>query len=391
MGISGDMTLGALLDLGADREEFTKNLSGLGIGGYRLEIGRKTTGGIVATDVNVILEEHEHGRHHHAHRHLPDILAIMEKSKLSPRVKETASRIFRRLAEAEATVHGCRPEDVHFHEVGAVDAIVDIVGSTILLELLGWPEVIASPMPTFHGYTKAAHGIIPLPAPATIELLHGVPWRKLDIEGELVTPTGAAIITEISSGFGHIPEMSVKKTGYGAGKKDFGQPNALRIMLGSRNDSSGAAPSVVSVIETNIDDMNPQMYESVLERLFTAGALDVYMTPIMMKKSRPGTLLSVICETGAAREMADIILTETSTFGVRISSLQRICLERRLEEIETKFGTIRVKIGEKNGSPQTASPEYDDCKTAAKKHGVPVKVVYETARAAFQKNKGSIA
>jgi len=384
MGISGDMTLGALIDAGADRELFRERLSALGIDGYSLEIGKRITGGIEAANVSVILDNHDQ----HKHRYLPDILGIIDNAGLSPRVKDTARRIFRRLAEAEAKVHGSTPEEVHFHEVGAVDAIVDIVGSAILLELLGWPKVAASPMPTFYGYAKGAHGVIPLPAPATMEILRGFPWQKLDIEGELVTPTGAAIITEIASSFGHFSPMVVEKIGYGAGKSDFGSANALRVMLGEETETESALLPVVSVVETNIDDLNPELYESVMEKLFAAGALDVFLTPIMMKKNRPGTLLAAICDPGRARKIADIILAETSTFGVRMSVSQRVCLERHSEEVVTKFGKIGIKIGKKDGRIVTASPEYEDCKKAANALAVPVKLVYETAIYAFREQSG---
>jgi uncharacterized protein (TIGR00299 family) protein len=230
-GISGDMTLGALIGAGADAERLRESLASLGMTGYRIEVGKKITGPIEATNVDVILEDH-----HHHHRRLGDIVEMIHSANLSERVKKTAEGIFRRLAEAEAKVHGSSPEEVHFHEVGAVDAIVDIVGASLCLEMLGWPKVIASPMPTIHGYAKGSHGTFPLPAPATAEILRGVPWRKLDIEGELVTPTGAAIIREIAVEFGPMPAMTVWSIGYGAGKSDFGIPNALRVMLGEESD-----------------------------------------------------------------------------------------------------------------------------------------------------------
>ena len=376
-GISGDMTLGALIGAGADPGKLREALSGLGVGGYRIEVGRRMAGPIEATDVQVLLD---HGRHHH-HRRLNDILEMIRGAKLSDRVKQTAGSIFRRLAEAEARVHGSTPEEVHFHEVGAVDAIVDIVGAAICLELLGWPKVVASPMPTFHGYAKGAHGVFPLPAPAAAEILRGVPWRKLDIEGELVTPTGAAIIREIAAEFGPLPAMAVERIGYGAGKSDFGIPNALRVMIGEA--AARAESREVVVIETNIDDLSPQFYETAMERLFTAGALDVFLTPIQMKKNRPGTLLSAICDPDLAEAVAAVILAETSTFGVRISRWERICLDRRWEEVGTEFGVIRVKIGERNGGVITASPEYEDCKGAAIAHGVPIRRVHEAARSAY--------
>jgi uncharacterized protein (TIGR00299 family) protein len=379
------MTLGALIGVGADPERLREGLAGLGVGGFSIEVGHRMTGPIEATDVRVILDDH----HHHHHRRLHDILEMIRGAKLSEPVKQTAERIFLRLAEAEAKVHGSSPEEVQFHEVGAVDAIVDIVGAAICLEMLGWPKVVASPMPTFHGYAKGSHGIFPLPAPATAEILRGVPWRKLDIEGELVTPTGAAIIREIAEGFGPLPAMTVEGIGYGAGKSDFGIPNALRVMIGEEATTPGDSAECVTVIETNIDDLNPQFYEIAIERLFAAGALDVFLTPIQMKKNRPGTLLSVICDPDLAEAIAAVILAETSTFGVRISQWERLCLDRRWEEVVTKFGVIRIKIGERDGKEITASPEYEDCKRAAIEHGTPVRRVHETALTVYRAGKGT--
>lgn len=377
-GISGDMTLGALIGAGADVEKLKQALSGLGVDGFSLEVGQKITGHIAATDVDVILDDHGH----HHHRHLSHILEIIGQSDLSDWVKEIASSIFRRLAEAEATVHGSTPEHVHFHEVGAVDAIVDIVGTAICLELLGRPKVIASAIPTFHGYAKGSHGTFPLPAPATAELLKGVPWRELGIEGELVTPTGAAIITTIASDFGPMPPMIVEKIGLGAGKRDYGIANVLRVMLGDVTESRPVGERV-SVIETNIDDLNPQLYDSVMQRLFAAGALDVFMTPIQMKKNRPGTLFSVICSPAQVQTLAEMVLAETSALGVRIHQMERVCLNRRWEEVETEFGSVRMKIGYLDGRALNASPEYEDCRKASESNEVPLKHVYEAAIAAY--------
>jgi uncharacterized protein (TIGR00299 family) protein len=373
-GISGDMTLGALIGAGADPDRLRRDLAALGVGGYRIEVGRRIAGYIEATDVRVILDDPHHGHH----RHLKEILETIRVTSLSDPVKQTAERIFRRLAAAEGRVHGHPPEAVHFHEVGAVDAIVDIVGTAICLEMLGWPKVVSSPMPTFHGYVKGSHGIFPLPAPATAEILRGVPWRKLDIEGELVTPTGAAIIAEIASGFGPLPAMTIESIGYGAGKSDFGIPNALRVMIGEESVASPGSGRI-TVIETNIDDLNPQFYEIAMERLFAAGALDVYMSPIQMKKNRPGTLLSVICDPELTESIAAVVLAETSTFGVRISRWERICLDRRWEEVVTEFGAVRIKVGQRNGREIQASPEYEDCKRAATEHSVAIRRVYESA------------
>ena len=382
-GISGDMTLGALIGAGADADRLRKGLAGLGVGGFSIEVGRRMTGPIEATDVRVILDDH----HHHHHRRLHDILEMIRGANLSDRVKLTAERIFLRLAEAEGKVHGSSPEEVQFHEVGAVDAIVDIVGTALCLEMLGWPKVVSSPMPTFHGYAKGSHGVFPLPAPATAEILRGIPWRKLDIKGELVTPTGAAIIREIAEGFGPLPAMTVESIGYGAGKSDFGIPNALRVMIGE--EAAAAESQGVTVIETNIDDLNPQFYETAMERLFDAGALDVFLTPIQMKKNRPGTLLSVICDPDLTEAIAAVILAETSTLGVRMSRWERVCLDRRWEEVVTEFGIIRIKIGERDGKAITASPEYEDCKRAAIEHGAPIRRVHETAFTVYRAGKGT--
>ncbi len=375
-GISGDMTLGALIDAGADSDKLRQALSSLNISGYHIEINKIEKGHISATDVEVVLDEHQHH-----HRHLGDIVQIIENAKLSDWVKKTSEKIFTRLAEAEATVHGSTPEDVHFHEVGAVDAIVDIVGSAVCLDLLGRPKVVSSPMPTFHGFATGAHGTFPLPAPATTELLKGIPWRPLGVEGELVTPTGAAIIAAIASSFGDIPLMAVKSIGYGSGKKEREFPNLLRVMLGQTAEP--ASLTKVTVIETNIDDLNPQFYDLVIDRLFTAGALDVFLTPLQMKKSRPGVLLSTISSPELADELIRIILSETSTLGVRVQQMDRICLDRRWEEVKTSYGPIRIKIGEMSGNVVNTSPEYEDCKKAAETHNVPVKLVYEEAIAAF--------
>ncbi|HOM70740.1 MAG TPA: nickel pincer cofactor biosynthesis protein LarC [Armatimonadota bacterium] len=377
-GISGDMTLGALIDAGADVEKLQDALSGLHLHGYKIEVKSVEKSHIMATDVNVEVDDH----HHHHHRGLTHIREIIQQSGLSGWVKDTAIRIFTRLAEAEAKVHGSTPDEVHFHEVGAVDAIVDIVGTAICLELLDRPKVVASPLPTFHGFATGAHGTFPLPAPATVELLQGVPLRRFDVEGELVTPTGAAIITTIASEFGSMPSMSINKVGHGSGKKEREFPNLLRVILG---EGVGDYPSSgrIVVIETNIDDFNPQFYDSVMERLFSAGALDVYLSPIQMKKNRPGTLLSVLCPFDKAHEFSEIVLKETSTLGVRITEWDRICLDRRWQEVETDYGRIRIKIGELGGKIINASPEYEDCKKAADAHNVPVKLVYDAAVAAY--------
>ena len=374
-GISGDMTLGALIDAGADAGRLKSALASLEIDGCDITVGRKMAGFIAATDVRVAVTP---DRHHH--RRLKEILAVIDGAPLSDAVKLTARRIFARLAEAEGRIHGITPEEVHFHEVGAVDAIVDIVGTALCLEMLGWPKVVASPMPTFHGYVKGSHGLLPLPAPATAEILRGVPWRKLDIEGELVTPTGAAIVRETAAAFGPLPAMTVESIGYGAGKSDFGIPNTLRVLVGEELAPRRAAQAV-AVIETNTADPTPHSYDRARARPCAPGPRDVFLIPIQMKKNRPGTLLSVLCDPSRAEALAAVVLSETSSLGVRISHQERICLDRRWEEVATEFGTIRIKIGERGGSVITAAPEYEDCKRAAREHGVAIRRVYDSAMA----------
>lgn len=376
-GISGDMTLGALLDAGVDKNRFQAEIKKLSEVNFDLNIGKVTKNGIEATNVEVITP------HEHHHRHLKDIVRIIESSDLPDSTKAKAIRTFQVLAEAEGAVHGTSADHVHFHEVGAVDAIVDIVGSCILFEMLGVDRIIASPLPMGHGFVEAAHGRIPLPAPATVEILKGVPVYDAKVEGELVTPTGAAIARALADSFGAMPPMRVESIGYGAGKTDFPFPNVLRVMIGESAEERPANEKV-SIVETNIDDMNPEFYDSVFDRLFKAGALDVYTTPIMMKKNRPAVLLSAVCPVEKVEHVSEVILTETSTFGVRITNAHRRCLDRKWHTVSTKYGDIRIKIGLLGGREIVASPEYEDCRKAADTHGVSVQTVYKEALLAYQ-------
>lgn len=379
-GISGDMTLGAVLDAGVDEARFRKELAKLPVE-FDLQVSKVVKQGIQATDVRVIVP------HEHHHRRLNDIKALIEAAGLSDTIKARSTAVFQHLAEAEGAVHGTSPEEVTFHEVGAVDAIVDIVGSAIGLELLGVEEVFASPLPMGHGFVEAAHGKIPLPAPATVEILRGVPVYDAGIQGELVTPTGAAIIRTLATDFGEMPAMTLQTTAYGAGKSEFPFPNVLRVLIGELSDMSDLSdPSdrkQVAIVETNIDDMNPEFYDLVFERLFKAGALDVYLTPIYMKKNRPANLLTAICPIEKKDAISEVLLTETTTFGVRISIASRRCLERKWETVSTHFGDIRIKIGLMGGKAITASPEYEDCKKAAEAHSVSVHMVYDEAIARY--------
>ncbi len=381
------MTLGALVDAGADFEQLKFQLTKLDVKDFALTIDRIVQRGISAASVKVHVhhEEHHHEHHHHG-RSFTDIKRLIEGSGLSEDIKGKSIAIFRRLGEAEAKIHGKNINEIHFHEVGAVDSIVDIVGACICLELLQIDKVYCSPIPTFYGTVEIAHGTFPLPAPATAEILKNAPWRELGIEGEIVTPTGAAIIAALAESFGSMPAMTLKATGYGAGTKDFGIPNVLRVMVGESADKA-IEHEEVAVIESNIDDLSPQIYEVVMERLFAAGALDVYLTPIQMKKNRPATLLCVICSPESVNTIADILFEETSTIGLRIDKRSRMCLPRETITVQTAYGSIRIKVAHKDSKIINAQPEYEDCKSAAAKHNIAVKMVRDSAIAAFY-NRG---
>lgn len=382
------MTLGALIDAGADFDTLKKELEKLGITEFELSAEKVVRRGISATDVSVHV--HHHGEHHHCEHHhgrsYSQIKQIIEQSNLSENVKSKSTAIFTKLGEAEAKIHDKDIDEIHFHEVGAVDSIVDIVGACICIDLLGIEKIYSSQIPTFTGMVDMAHGKFPLPAPATLEILKGIPWRTLGIEGEIVTPTGAAILATLAESFAPMPQMVTDTTGYGAGKKDFGLPNVLRVMIGELETTSKEKHSEcgeVVVIETNIDDVSPQIYEVVMERLFAAGALDVYMTPIQMKKNRPATLLSVLCKPTAVKKMSVILFEETSTIGVRIDTRKRMCLPREIITVDTAFGPIRIKVARRSGEVVNIQPEYEDCKAAAAKSNLPVKRVRDAAIVEF--------
>lgn len=395
-GVSGDMFVGALLDVGLSLETLQHELAGLGLAGYRLVTQRVDKRGLQATHFKVLLQEadgerladtaHEHQHtHEHPHRALSDILALIDRSNLSPRVKRDASRIFTRLGEAEAGVHGIPVEQVHFHEVGGVDAIVDIVSAAIGLEQLGVERVIASPLHLGSGMVKMSHGLYPIPAPATARLIEGVPAYATDAKGELTTPTGAAIVTTLAQSFGPLPAATMLRVGYGAGTKDRDFPNVLRAMLLEQPDA-GALPyqtGMATVIEANIDDMNPQHYEPLMAHLLAAGALDVALLPVQMKKQRPGTLLQIIAARDGVQRLLDIVFRESSTIGVRTYDVTRYMLPRELITVNTRYGAVRVKVARLGGEIVNAMPEYDDCRACAERAGVPIKVVTAAAVAAI--------
>jgi len=371
-GISGDMVLGALIDLGLDTKTLKEGLGKLPLKGYTLKATRDSRHHITGTNLIIRMKETQLPRTYQ------DIKGMIKESGLSKRVKDLSLAIFGKLANAEAHIHGCKVTDVHFHEVGAVDSIIDIVGTAIGMERLGIERVYASSLPLGRGWVEISQGRMPVPAPATMELLKGIPVEPSPVRDELVTPTGAAIITTIAEGFGAIPSMKIEKVGYGIGDKDFKEtPNLLRVIVGECDEPDMER---LIVLETNIDDMNPQVYEYLMETLFDAGALDVFLVPIQMKKGRPAILLKVLCNEGKRGILMDIIFKESTSIGVRCYPVTRFCLEREIREASTPYGRVRVKVSKKDGRVLNIQPEYEDCKRIAKEKGVPLKDVISVAQ-----------
>jgi uncharacterized protein (TIGR00299 family) protein len=383
-GISGDMVLGALVDAGADLRAIEADLRKLRLEGWSISAEKVKRGAIFATQVKV---ETSQGHHH---RGLSIILGRIDKAGLAPRAADRARRIFTRMAEAEAKVHNIPVEEVHFHEVGAVDSIVDIVGAAIGFELLGIDEFACSALDVGAGQVKTAHGLLPVPAPATTELLRGAPVYTSGIAHELVTPTGAAIATTLSARYAEIPAMTLRSVGYGAGSANLTEKaNVLRILIGENVTSEAGEhwDAPVSVIETNLDDMSPQIYGYLVERALAAGALDVFSTAVQMKKNRPGVLVTILCEQANAARLIDLVFRETTTIGVRTYDVRRKVLDRELVPVETPFGEVRMKISRMNGSVLNATPEYEDCQRLAALKGIPLKQVIAAASFEFQKQK----
>jgi len=375
-GASGDMILGALVDAGAPFEALTRELAGLGVTGYRLERREVIKAGFRATKVDVALGHHEAG-----HRGLREILDILEGGRLAPAVRDMASRVFQRLAEAEARVHGTTPERVHFHDVGAVDAIVDVTGACIGLHLLGVDAVHVGALPVGGGFVEGPHGRMPVPGPATAELLKGFPTLDTGIRRELVTPTGAAILTTLAAGAGTMPAMRITAVGYGAGTMDLETPNVLRLFVGEASGASGPAPvETIVQVETTVDDMSPQLYEPLLERLLEAGALDVWLTPVIMKRSRPGVVLTVLCEPARVADLSRLLFEESSTIGVRWTAYQRARLEREMVRLDTAHGPVTFKVSRLEGRVVTVTPEFEEVRRIARDRGLPVREVLEQAR-----------
>jgi uncharacterized protein (TIGR00299 family) protein len=374
-GISGDMTLGALVDAGCPLGLLRDELKGLDVPGWEISAEKVWKNGMAATHVSVRTEDTQ------THRSLATIIGVLEKSRLAAAVRERASAIFRRLGEAEAAVHDVPIEKIHFHEVGAADAIVDIVGACLGFSVLGIEKFACSALNVGGGTAKMAHGVLPVPAPATARLLLGKPTYSNGVQKELVTPTGAAIVATLCQTFGPQPPMRMESIGYGAGTTDLeGQPNVLRIMVGESLEVSGAEfDEEVRVIEANLDDLNPQVYGYFVERALAAGALDVFTTPIQMKKGRPGTLLTLLCKPDRAKELMDLVFVETTTFGLRTYTAQRRVLPREWESVQTRFGKVRLKVARVKGKVLQVSPEYEDCRKLAEEKKVALREVMEEA------------
>jgi len=373
-GISGDMVLGALVDLGLPVEKLKSELHKLNLFDYQIETKKIAKQSILSTQIKVNVKEGK------KERRLEDILSILEKSKLEEKVRELSKAIFTRLATAEAKIHGKDVQKIHFHELGGLDTIIDVVGAVAGMKYLGVEKVYSSPLPVGRGFVKCAHGILPVPAPATLELLKEVPVYGSDIEAELVTPTGAAIISSLVENFGEMPPMKIDNIGYGAGQRDLPIPNLLRVSIGVIKNAY--QEDVVSLIQTNIDDMNPELYEHIVDRLFREGALDVFLTPIQMKRTRPATMLSVIAGQEKMEKMLEIIFDETTTLGIRISKIKRRKLNRENRKVSTKYGKIEVKIGKHDGVVKNISPSYEECRKIATHLKIPLKKVYQEAKQA---------
>ncbi len=420
-GMSGDMFLGALIGAGVSAKLLQGTVAALHLGA-RLEISKVNRSGITATKVDVLVhgekelprEEfwaqqeathshtHDHGSghtHEHAHSHsasgpaphshgraLSDIKRIVQNAAISAQAKKTAIQIFEALGAAEAKIHNMDIESVHFHEVGAVDAMVDIIGAAVGVEALGVDEIICSPLNVGGGTVKCAHGTFPIPAPATVELLHGAPVFSSGIQAELLTPTGAAIVKTLATRFGAFPEMKIEKSGYGAGTRDFpGHANVVRLTIGEAASHLAANTSqeTISVLEANLDDLNPQVFGYVLDRLLAEGALDVFSVPVQMKKSRSGTLLTILCRPEDAAKFTQIVFTETTTLGVRQRQERRNTLARRWVPVSTPWGEVRMKIASLNGTVTNYAPEYEDCRRIAEEKHVPLKSVMQGAMQAY--------
>jgi uncharacterized protein (TIGR00299 family) protein len=377
-GASGDMILGALLDAGLPLAHLKQQLALLDLGHWDVQVQKVVKKGLSASQALVQIE-HEH--HHHHHRHLSDIRSIIEASQLAPAVKSDSIRIFQRLAEAEAKVHNTSVEEIHFHEVGAMDAIIDVVGGVIGIHALGIEKIFCSPLHVGTGTIECAHGTLPVPAPATAELIKGKPFYATGVKGELLTPTGAAILTTLAAGFGPMPPMTAEGIGYGAGTAERSIANLLRLFIGSSDSGAiGYEVEHTATLETTIDDMNPQIYDYLIGKSLQMGALDIYCQPVQMKKNRTGTLVTILCRPEMVQELADLLFRETTTIGLRWRIDNRIKIQREMIQVETRFGRITCKVAKRAEAILNITPEYDECRRLAAELQVPLKTVMEEAR-----------
>ena len=379
-GASGNMLLGALIDAGLEPQQLQEGLRGLTVEPWTLVVERVKRRGMAGTHVEVRTSEAS------AHRHLRHVMELVDGASLPEAVRTRAGEVFRRLAEAEAHVHGTSPEKVHFHEVGAVDALVDIVGTLLGLHLLGVESLhLQTPMPAGRGFITCAHGMLPNPPPATVELCKGHEVRLVDVEAELVTPTGAALLTTLAAPKPFQGSLHLEQTGYGAGTWDLPFPNLLRLVIGTAEEGAPGLPQErVVQIDTNLDDMNPQVFRHVSDLLFEAGALDVWLTPIQMKKGRPAVMLSALARPGDEHRLSRVILAETTTLGVRLQEFNRLCVSREMAIVQTPWGPIPCKRVLAEGLPPRIQPEYEDCRRLARENQVPLITVLDTARAIAQ-------
>jgi len=382
-GISGNMVLGSLIDLGVPQKYLTEELKKLGISGYAIKVSRAIHHGISGRFVQVKTTAAKSGHHHRSYQ---DIEKIISKSKLGGNVKDRSLDIFYRIAKAEAKIHNKKLPEIHFHEVGAIDSIVDIVGSVVGIDFLGIESCSASTVPLGHGFVECQHGTLPVPAPATLLLLKGVPVYDSGIPAELVTPTGAAILTHFVTEYGPMPSMALLKVGYGAGSRTFEKtPNMLRIIIGEQERTK--MNQAVRVLEANIDDMNPEWTGYLMDRLFEEGALDVVIIPVHMKKNRPGSIVQVLCYEHDRQKLTRIFFQESTTAGIRSYKAERDIIQRRQGKLKTKFGMLNVKIFEDERGERVV-PEFESCKKAARKSGLPLRDIYGESAAAAEKLKG---
>jgi hypothetical protein len=382
-GASGDLIVGALIDAGADFEAVRGALASLRVGGFTVTAEKVNKHGVAATRFSVQVR-HDHP---HPHRHLDDILEIIESGDLPVAVKTAAAETFRRIAECEAAIHGAAIDEVHFHEVGAVDSIADIVSAHMALRLLGVERVISSPLNLGSGTVQTAHGVLPVPAPATAALMKGLPCYSNDVAGELVTPTGAALISQCASSWGPMPEIRIETVGYGAGTRDLpDRANVLRVLIGEIPKALPETESVM-VLEANIDDMNPELMPPLVADLIAKGACDAFLTPILGKKGRPAYLVTVLCDEAKARDLVPALFFGSTTLGVRMRPERRVCLKREWRTVRTPWGDVRIKVGYFQDHITCLSPEFEDCRRVAEERGVSVLAVYEVAHAAAIKGE----